>query len=339
MGGNGAMPTDGYDPKMSAARLKVNQLLNEASDLKMLRYHTREARRKIETAYRLAEKNHLPKPWPALCAYRLGHLIMRTASDMESLFDADGYFIEAARSKSLGPLPAIYRLSVLHRLKKAGADVGEALIKRAIEKAQDDIQGFEFFERTQIQDHLFNLLELAAYFTAVDYPEVEGMGEYHNPEKPPHFWILVGPDPRIAEVKYSEAFALEELDALTKSHSDAVFFVLRNLNSPETGDRPKAQWKIDQQKWKKASYPKLKLLALLLRQTSHTLDGLMQAFLGERYHTLNAFNQTKLRLKRHLAELTGMEMEEIFLESAQRIPRINPHIGIFGAVEESALFI
>jgi len=333
------MSPDLYDPKMPATRLKVDQLLNEASDLKMLRHYTKKAREKIEMAYQLAEKNNLPPPWPSLCAYRLGHLIMRTASDEDSLLDAEQYFMEAARAKSLGPLPALYRLAVLHRLKKMKAGVTGTKIEAAFAKAEEAIHEADVDNKAQIQDHLFNMLEMAAYFTAVDYSEVDGMGEYHGPEKHPHSWILVGPDPQMAEVKYSEAFALEELDALTKSHPKAVFFILRNLTSPKTGKGPPAQWKTGQKEWQKASYPGLRLLALRLKQTTRSIDGLMCQFLGESDFTPNAFNQNKVRLKRHLAELTGGEMDEILMETPEGNLEIKANMEIFGAVEESALFV
>lgn len=333
------MSPDMYDPKMPAARLKVDQLLSEGSDLKMLRYHTKKAREKIEKAYQLAEKNNLPPPWPSLCAYRLGHLIMRTASDEESLLDAEQYFMEAARAKSLGPLPALYRLATLYRLKKMGAGVTESKIKTAFAKTEEAIREADVDNKSQIQDHLFNLLEMVCYFSGMDYAEVEGKGEYHTREMIPPSWILVGPDPQMAQVKYSEAFALEELDALTKSHPKAVFFVLRNLNSPKIADSQRAKWKIGQREWQKASYPGLRLLALLLRQTSRSLNGLMRQFLGESDFTDNAFKQNKTRLKRHLAELTGAETNDILLENAERIPSIKANVEIFGAVEESALYI
>jgi hypothetical protein len=326
-------------PNMWKARIQVDRLLNAASDLKMLRHHTQEAREKIEAAYQLAEKNDLPQPWPSLCAYRLGHLIMRTAISKESLLDAEQYFMEASRAGSLRPLPSLYRLAVLHRLEKMKAGVTEVTIKKAFAKAEKDIQKGGVDNKAQIQDHLFNVLEMTSYFSGMDYGEIEGMGDYHESKKSPPSWILAGPVPRIAEVKYSEAYALEELEGLMKSHANAVFFVLRNLNSPKTGDDPRAKWKNGEQEWKKASYPGLRLLALLLRQTSRSLNGLMFQFIGGSDFQFDAFNQNKVRLKRHLAELTDRKIGDILLESAQGIPKINPHMKIFGAIEESALYI
>ena len=332
------MSHDARNQKVTITRMKVDWLLNEASDLKMMRYQTQEARKKIERAYKLSKDNRLKQPWPSLCAYRLGHLIMRTASDAESLYDAEAYFLEATRSKSLGPLPALYRLSVLHRLEKANLAVGNDRIRDAIKEAEKAIQESNIGKRTQIQDHLFNLIELAAYFIAMDYAEVEGMGEYHDVKNPPPSWILVGPNPQMAEVKYSEAYALEELEGMIESHPGAVFFVLRSLTSPKTGNRPRAQWKIGQNEWGKTSYPELKLLALLLRQNSHSLKGLAYQFLGTSEFTFGAFNQNKFRLKRDIAKLMNRKETDIVVETTEGLPIICPDIEIYGAVEESALY-
>ncbi|MDZ7697718.1 MAG: hypothetical protein U5R49_12625 [Deltaproteobacteria bacterium] len=326
------------DSNLPVVRLRVDRLLTEASDLKMMRHHTREARRKIEKAYKLSKDNELDEPWPSLCAYRLAHLIMRTASDTESLLDAEQYFMEAARATSLGPLPALYRLAALHRLRKLSADVDKAHIRNAISKAEEAIRESSVDKRTQIQDHLFNLLELTSYFSGIDYTEVEGMGEYPNGRKPAHSWILVGPEPQMAEVRYSEPYAMEELAAIEEGHPNAVFFILWSLTSAKRHNVPKAQWKTAQEKWKKASYPVLKLLALLLRQTSKSLDHLRYEFLGSSDFTSDAFNQNKLRLKKHLAQLTNMGVSNILVETGQDVPRINPHIEIYGALEESALY-
>ena len=183
---------------------------------------------------------------------------MRTAISKESLLDAEQYFMEASRSGSLRPLPALYRLAVLHRLEKMKAGVTEATIKKAFAKAEKDIRKARVDNKAQIQDHLFNMLEMGSYFSGMAYDEIEGMGDYHEWKKSPSSWILVGPVPRIAEVKYSETYALEELKGLMKSHPDAVFFVLRNVNSPKTGDDPRAKWKNGQQEWKKGQLSGIK---------------------------------------------------------------------------------
>ena len=65
----------------------------------------------------------------------------------------------------------------------------------------------------------------------------------------------------------------------------------------------------------------------------------MLQFIGGSDLQFDAFNQNKVRLKRHLAELTDRRTGDILVESAQGIPKINPHLTIFGAIEESALYI
>ena len=127
----------------------------------------------MEEAHELATREPaLDSPWPALTAYRLAHLVMRGARDDETLLRAEELFAYSARtdSESLGPLPTIYRLAAMHRLKAPPSQINDEF-GRAMERLQTwNIEDYETREsRTHLQRGVFNLLELSSYFAGIPY--------------------------------------------------------------------------------------------------------------------------------------------------------------------------
>jgi hypothetical protein len=116
------------------------------------------------------------------------------------------------------------------------------------------------YRRTPIQDGLFNMLELAAYFMGAKYESVEGLGgPYSDLMLGPDSWMLVGPDPHISAMRFPREPAFAELEDRGRLRSGCVLFRLF---------RKRAQWKrAEQRDWTSTNCDEIHLLALLLWQS------------------------------------------------------------------------
>ncbi|MCP4648441.1 MAG: hypothetical protein GY852_12045, partial [bacterium] len=191
---------------MEDRRKEVDELLRSGSDDKLLLGNTDLARDKIEKAYTIASSEPpLPQPWRAVAAYRLGHLILRTAKTKDDLEHAEQYLLEASRVESLGPLPSVYRLPVLFRLKPyISEEIYESQYQQTFEAAKrkvEEMRGGQSVPQTpwmdpRLQGGYFNLLEFAAYFAGIPYSPLEGLGgdPYKDLFPDSSAWILVGHD-------------------------------------------------------------------------------------------------------------------------------------------------
>lgn len=156
--------------------------LKQGTSEKLIYSYTDKAKHTLLKAYELFEKyeekyNEFTS-LKYICAYRLGHLIMRTAKNDDDLLEAEEFFYEAAKSKSLGPLPIIYRISVLYRLGEPKQRILRE-IKKAIEIIKDSENILEeslWDELPQLQNSYLNMLELSVYFSNIDYKLIEGLG-------------------------------------------------------------------------------------------------------------------------------------------------------------------
>jgi hypothetical protein len=295
----------------------------------------------------------LPKledPWAALSAYRLAHLSLRTAKTKGALKTAHSCFVQAASGNLLGPLPAIYRLSVLHRLKSQFPnDSMENSIPEAFDEAVRSFRdchnsaslGWQGspWKKAQIQDGVFNMIELASYFLGIPYG-FEGLGLEHPdwdlraffPTERNRHWILVGHDHGLRTVRYSRDMALAELDVIASKFPDSIGF---KLSAEESSIRKGCS------SWEHEAVNGLKLLAVLLYGEISGLNDLHWKVMSiPQGNDSSAFRQVKLRMKKSLKRLSGLPQESIFLEErSTSLPVINPHLCIYGAVQCSMLRI
>ena len=174
-------------------RQEVAQLLKQGTNSKLLRGGTEIALPKIKEAYRLAIATPtLPPPWPQLAAYRLAHLLLRSNANSE-LQRVNELFQEATSDNCLGPVPQIYYLAALQRIKIASDNQEECRkidgqIQEVFQKAyrgvrqllanqrRDEEGTEEPPERSLLQEGRLNLLELATYFLGLTYEPLEGVG-------------------------------------------------------------------------------------------------------------------------------------------------------------------
>lgn len=332
--------------ELAGRRREVADLLCEAADRKLVFGNTEEAAKKARKAHDLAHRNpELDTLWKILSAYRLAHLALRTAKTREDLEDVDRFFAEAASGNLLGPLPQIYRLPVLHRLRSEfEQDSKGERIREAFRDTLESLRnwqasngsGAEAWQRAQLQSGVFNMVELASYFLGMPYlPQLEGLGWNHPdsdnltaffPSNPARHWCLVGHEKRLKAVRYSKELALEELDSISQRYPEAILF---KLSSEEGCIRRGAG------EWMRESINGLKLLAVLLLGEVADRDDLRKKVMSiPRGGNTSPFRQMKRRLTVRLAELSGLPEQEIFLEdSAKGLPVVNREIPVYGAIE------
>lgn len=294
-------------------------------------------------AYALAtEPSELPAPWPEIGAYRLAHLLMRSAKSPAELQEVDRLFARAAGiadrpgPRFLGPLPALYRLAVLHRLAK-GRDSG--ILHQAMEEAREAVRQSGEHHReavvlddmpVRIQDGHFNMLELACYFLGGDYQGLLGLGSGHEFfPRSSNGWYVLGQGASGGEILLSRDFALEQLESLGRSSPTAVLMKLL----PGTED---AVWcAASKGQWCETNHDGVKLLSWLLKEPHLDRGELRQRVFqyGKDPGTVARFRQTIKRAKEGLRELTGKQGLEVF--SSTNPLRIAPGLKIFAAVHRA----
>lgn len=326
------------DRRIVDIRERVHLLLTAASSKKLIRHETRKALEKLREADELIEQYDLPEPWPSLCAYRMGHLMLRTASTDKELIEAKSKFAIARGSKCLGPLPDIYNLAVLYRLHKRDRQS----IKAPFDSAEQAIKRLEVEKDPRLTDHTFNLLELATYFSGLSYKDLEGMGFPQKRLSISSPWMLVGPDTKWSRVVFSETEALTELDGLMRrrEYRSAVFFKLSDKNA-ELPSPSKRHWKYKEKDWQKTAPQRLRLLSLSMLHPTCPVDTLIGIVEGKKGEgpLPNALSRLKTLLKKDLSTLTGINKNSVYDTSFSGFLRINPMLKIFGAVECSAIHL
>ena len=274
-------------------RNEVYEALQQTTDQKTLQNCTEEALAQAKKAYNTATQSpKLWNPWPQIAAYRLAHLMLRNKNADSHLEEIERLLIEAAdANRTLGPLPLIYRLVVLHRLSNLNSKISkkteeafheacEALRDNAISKQEDwdDIVDSGLLGKTKggpIQKAVFNLLELSTYFLGYPYDKLEGLGGIipykHDARHPnPKAWILVGRDPRISNIQLSRAYATKELKDLERLNPHAVLFQLERQKKGAANQRyitdRHIRKSMTEGRGKPATYDALKMLAMILKK-------------------------------------------------------------------------
>jgi hypothetical protein len=274
----GTLP-ENDDP--NSRRHAAEKLLFECCQDKVLRTGTDRALKKAEEAYKLAtEPTRIDDPWPQLAAYRLAHLILRSAPTSDRLKCAENLLWEASRD-ILGPMPRLFQLAVLIRMKTLAShedatklDLLNQQITTAFAKAKEGIQRVRTSGLTEtqaevpIQGSMLNLLEMAAYAIGHPYNGLEGLKDsFGDLRLSDPSWFLIGKPPRNPKIRYPKKvaypkeyayprdYAFEELDAIGSRHPEAILF--RLCENP--------QWKrADSRLWERASEQSLRLIAGVL---------------------------------------------------------------------------
>ena len=161
----------------------VSKKLKDAFDKKTLSGGTAEAVRLLEEAYEMARNpSPLESPWPQITAYRLAHLRLRQGKKTD-WHDVDRLLVEASSGEVLGSAPLIYRLLSLWQLQQRGFttfDQLQDIYQEARTKQGKWSPSPVRDEGQSVQSTAVNLLELAAYFTSLDYAPLEGLIDLSN---------------------------------------------------------------------------------------------------------------------------------------------------------------
>lgn len=327
------VPMIGTQLALAEMRQDIYGLLRKGTNHKLLFGNTDVALEALERAWELLSTSHpLPEPWPSLTAYRLAHLLLRTAGDNEdTLLRADELLTGAVRARSLVPMPALYHLAVLHRLgglvkpEKIGA-----AYSRAMEAVKQSILKPECGEGStaEIQSPYFNMLELASYFMRLPYTPLEGLGGNFSDELDPEAspWVVVGPEAAMSAIRFPKDLAIEELDSLAESRGVRLVFRL-------SADHD-CHWKIPDSRWKRAGYRCLLMLACMLSGRVSDSESLRRVVIGED-ESPSTFRQIKKRLLDGLGQLLDLPPSEILSETT--VQGLRPGLAIYGAVEDRLL--
>lgn len=318
-------------------RTEVERLLGRGSDAKLQRGSTDRALEFLAKAHQLAhEPSKLESPWPELTSYRLAHLrLRRTSQTLEDLLEIDELLAESVRCPELGPWPRLYRLAVLHRIRLADESiVDKKSVDTAFRLASDAIskymEGSKPGDRARLQDPLLNSLELCVYFLGRPYAEIEGLrGACDEPLGQHENWSLVGPDPDIANIRYSRALALVELNAVADEQPSALLFC---IEGGEEGERDvRVSWRHRQQGSKqKLRKDTAKLLAHMLRWPDRPVRRALDEEVSDEKKR-KAFE----RFRKDLAVMTRRPKKE-FLGDDGRGLRLPEGVVIYGACSPSA---
>lgn len=167
---------------------EVVRLFLYGTSWKLLAKGTSKAKKKLELALAiLSGHDHTDPPWPHIIKYRMAHILMRTAKTEEELLQIDELFTEASKANSLGPLPRLYRIAVLNRLGADSTSRLKPIFEQLIKQIDGNIQRLDVDDNyqtgTEIQTSLFNMVEMASYFTGYPYSDLEGRGQIVDYER------------------------------------------------------------------------------------------------------------------------------------------------------------
>jgi len=290
-------------PDDECRRRMVFQELKIGLELKMITGSPVRAQEHLERAHSLATApTPLPWPTPQVTAYRLAHLLLRSAKH-----EADLRRIEALLAMAndggrlLGPQPVCVHLAVLHRLRAMGrsADL-EGQIGFLFGALVDYIRNsrtIEVREANALQGNALNLLELSAYFLGAEYDLLEGLDVVHGD---PHAglgggepWLVVGTGKIDASVQMPKHLAIGEVhERLDTGRADVVFIHEGSTSMIKTS-----------RGIVKTPRHAPRLLAMICHGTGH--NGLERAF------SAHAFRKLVERTRAALAQPLGRENSDI----------------------------
>lgn len=208
-------------------RREVARLLQQTADSKVLLGGTSAALEKAREAHKRATRagSALPKPWAALCSYRLAHLLMREPTP--NLKHVDRLLTEAGSPRCLGPWPQIYRLAVLSRY-------APNQLNGAFERAVELFKGWKRepsdaeLQDPRLHTDAFNVLELACYFIGADYAKLGKLEASASSQQlvAEGAYVVVTNDPAVAKVQCTLEVARDEARERAANEPNAIEFEL-----------------------------------------------------------------------------------------------------------------
>ncbi len=317
-------------------RTQTHSLLQKTTNLKLLHGDPDQVLKLAREAYGLASGKL--EPWPQLTAYRLAQLLCREPDlSVDGLKEINQLFERAAkgRVKSMGPLPRVYQLAILHRLKirdPQKQDLYNQRIKSTFQDAADTIHlpslvNSQHRDKFHLQGDQFNLLELASYFLELPYSPLLGSDDASRTSFDySGSWIIVSNQADFKPVRYTERFEEIEVESLLLQSTEAIGFKIHEHGvDGSIGHGPADAWA-------DGNAEQLRLLAKLLHNPDCPRTDLLRKISNEAVSDEN-FRQIKLRLKRKLKQLVVDADEPINRNDNS----INLPIPIYGIVQSEIL--
>ena len=181
--------------------------------------------------------------WSNLPKYRLAHLLFRKARSQKELEEILVLLTHVSES-SAHPLvlfsSKILLLAVLNRLRHFNSTVIKkdqiTLIEEAVRLLRrHELNGFQSGNHGRdLNKHLYNMLELAIYFTGESYEELDGLGLSHSyiPLLPSHLssvWRIIEINGCFDQLAYPEVLGRTELMRMVNScDADLYYFLGEN---------------------------------------------------------------------------------------------------------------
>ncbi len=334
-----------YSPEL---RDELKNRLQRLCDEKLLLGNPERVRQLASEAVEISRR--VGAPWEQLAAYRLAHVLLREPSVDEDHAEETArlkriaeHFQLAAnyeQERLFGPLPYIYLIAVFNRLKSHDQDnaleyqlkIEAHFSKAAILAGRQDLQvtSNNDCDTRPLQQHSFNLLELAGYFLDLDYNVLSGRGGLsHDNQFLNGSWRIVSNDPTIQAIPYDLEFGLAELEEILASTPDSVGFIYGDATTVRNG------WKCTSQKVMnhEVNDDYLKLLSIILAEPRLTERSNTAARNGY-FPDISADDtrQLKKRCKTSLLTLTGAEEDKIFPNTSFELK-----IPVYGLINRAAL--
>jgi hypothetical protein len=341
-----------YSDSRDRRRPEVFRLLKEGTGDKMMIRRSKDALLTLRKAYVLAtEPIPVFSPLFEIAAYRLANVLFRSATSEAELREVDQLYVQAAgagdKQGALGPMPLIQRVAVLHRLaalRKPGESERDKLLRELeavfaeacrMARSSPPTVNDCTVTATEVQGRLHNLLELAAYFTDLDYEErVSGLDSPYEDLKLGDEWRIVGTGGVSESVRWPEEWAKTELaDRQATGGVDMLF----ELGVPKKR-RMWNVWTPTGQQERIGSEPLL-LLSAMCRGV-RTEDALVAAVFGDAETGGDRFRKVVFYLRDLLQRCLHRDGFELLPEVKSPEPlRLDPGLRVVGMVHMDSLRI
>ena len=222
---------------------EIKSLMAEGLHAKSMRAGSDYAIEKLREAVTLSEQIE-NKIWSNVPKYRLSHLLLRNAAshyELKEIYDLLVSVIDKEPSPKLTFLCQILLLTTATRLNALGDSKVPIDLDELVEGASENLRQLSdnsvSAEKTSsnLQGDLFNLLEIAVYFSGKNYQPLESLSVTENyielvPLRAPvqSLWRVVNLDGNLDAFAYSREQAEEELKSQLIMNEPSFYYVYGN---------------------------------------------------------------------------------------------------------------
>ena len=320
---------------------EIKRLMCEGLDAKVLIHGDGFAEKTLRKAAILSESVN-DDIWTNLPKYRLAHLLFRHAKGQKNIEEI-GDLLTSVSDSSAHPTilfsSNVLLLAVSNRLQGSGyskslKDQG-TLIREAVRilRGQKIVGANNSNYRHDLNNHLFNMLELAVYFTGANYEELDGLGLSHSyvpllPGQPSSVWRIVEENGFSDQLAYPEDLGHEELLRLCDGSEVDLYYILGDQN-----------FKIYSSSHLELEPSKYKDGAAAVRTLSALHQNQEYGLSSDQLLTLLGSSQTDPQVPRHIRSALNALVDRPITVQTSRGPgntrfSINPEMKIVGLISQ-----